>query len=174
MSRKASEKAHRRVVVRVVPLWRRVLEYFLPNTAAEKDIDQSSDDSSEEHRSSRLRVDMIRRTDNAPQLVNPSGWISAGRTDFFASNREMQQKAQQKNSDELELQSPQRYLAFADIDNPSLVENAIRTVDKRLDRGETLSPVGEAPDSAGLSDVQSFQTAQSNDMRSVQSDGRER
>lgn len=174
MSRKASEKAHRRIVVRVVPLWRRMLDFFLPDTTAEKDVDQSSDDSSEEHRSSRLRVDMIRRTDNAPQLVNPSGWISAGRTELSASNPGTQQRGQQKNADEYELQSPQRYLAFADIDNPSLVDNAMRTVDKRFDRSEPLSPVGEAPDSAGLSDAQSFQTAQSNDMRYVRSDGGER
>lgn len=29
----------------------------------------------------RLRPDMIRRIDDAPKLVNPSGWISEGRTD---------------------------------------------------------------------------------------------
>lgn len=29
----------------------------------------------------RLRPDMIRRIDDAPKLVNPSGWISEGRSD---------------------------------------------------------------------------------------------
>lgn len=170
MSSRASDKAHRQIVIKAKPLWRRMLDLFLPRTAAEKDIDKSSNDSSEEHRSSRLRVDMIRRTDNAPQLVNQSGWISAGRTEFFANNPGLQQRGQQKNADEYELQSPQRYLSFADIDNPTLVDNSVRSVDKRFDRSAPLSPVGEVPDSAGLSDVQSFQTAQSNDMRSLQSD----
>lgn len=31
--------------------------------------------------SRKLRPDMIRRMDDAPQLVNPSGWISEGRSD---------------------------------------------------------------------------------------------
>jgi hypothetical protein len=51
---------------------------------------QSADDttsgSDQQHRggskqtsnSNRLRPDMIRRMDNAPQLINPSGWISEG------------------------------------------------------------------------------------------------
>ena len=30
--------------------------------------------------SNRLRPDMIRRMDKAPQLINPSGWISQGQT----------------------------------------------------------------------------------------------
>ncbi|KAH9911185.1 cation transport protein-domain-containing protein [Fomitopsis serialis] len=153
MARKASAKARRPVGVKIVPWWRRY--------TASKDVDRASDSSSEDHRgSARVRVDMIRRMDAAPQLVNPSGWISAGRSDFFTSNSEAPQnpssKTQQRN-DEYEMQSPGRYLAFADIDNPSLVEHAMRVAEP----GQQ-APAGEAPDSAGLSDARSVQSAQSN------------
>lgn len=135
--------------VKLVPFWRRILELLMPSTyAASKDDDKDSESSSEDHRgSSRVRVDMIRRMDAAPQRVNPSGWIS---------DQEAQHRPQK--NDEYELQSPGRYLAFADIDNPSLVENAIRAADKP----HPEQPAGEAPDSAGVGDAQSIQSAQSN------------
>ncbi|KZT72263.1 hypothetical protein DAEQUDRAFT_26204 [Daedalea quercina L-15889] len=157
ISRKASEKAHRKVDVKLVPLWRRVLESFMPSTyTASKNDDRASDSSSDDHReSSRVRVEMIRRMDAAPQLVNPSGWISAGRSDFFAVDQEASQKMGQKN-DGYELRSPEHYLSFADIDNPSLVENAIRVAD--MSQPQQLVPNGEAPDAAGLSDAQSVQS----------------
>ncbi|KAI0317188.1 cation transport protein-domain-containing protein [Amylostereum chailletii] len=38
------------------------------------------------HDSRKLRTDMIRRMDDAPKLVNPSGWISEGRSDPATKN----------------------------------------------------------------------------------------
>ena len=40
----------------------------------------STHSSKKHHRNRRVRPDMIRRVDDKPKLVNPSGWISEGRT----------------------------------------------------------------------------------------------
>ena len=41
--------------------------------------DDETDSSKENHKSRRVRPDMIRRIDDKPKLINPSGWISEGR-----------------------------------------------------------------------------------------------
>ncbi|TFY57734.1 hypothetical protein EVG20_g8425 [Dentipellis fragilis] len=57
----------------------------------------------------RLRPDMIRRMDDAPKLVNPSGWISEGRSDPLKVVA-----VEPKENDNPESQEHTRQLAFAD------------------------------------------------------------
>ena len=52
-----------------------------PTLHDESDHETDSTHSSKKnHKKRRVRPDMIRRMDDKPQLVNPSGWISEGRT----------------------------------------------------------------------------------------------
>lgn len=48
--------------------------------------DDGTDSSKENHKSRRVRPDMIRRIDDRPKLINPSGWISEGRMQTAQEN----------------------------------------------------------------------------------------
>ncbi|CAL1711435.1 unnamed protein product [Somion occarium] len=75
LSRRAAEKLHAPVEVKVVPWWKRTL-YLLIGRSPTRDSDHSERPGSATP--PRVRPDMIRRMDDAPKLVNPSGWISEG------------------------------------------------------------------------------------------------
>ncbi|EED83408.1 predicted protein, partial [Postia placenta Mad-698-R] len=85
IAREMSEKTQSSVKVRMLPWWRRAIRRFLPRS---RDVSRTSSENGErssyEHRGSsfaRVRPEMIRRMDDAPRLVNPSGWISEGRSE---------------------------------------------------------------------------------------------
>ena len=49
------------------------------STTLHDESDNESDTSKEDRKNRRVRPDMIRRIDDKPKLINPSGWISEGR-----------------------------------------------------------------------------------------------
>jgi hypothetical protein len=61
----------------------------------------------------RLRPDMIRRMDDAPKLVNPSGWISEGNVDLPNIEKSDTQFVSSPTST-TSITDPTRQLAFAD------------------------------------------------------------
>ncbi|KAI0753123.1 cation transport protein-domain-containing protein [Daedaleopsis nitida] len=82
LARRAAEKAHVEVDVKIEPPWKRVWKLL---TASWKTRLRSFDDVAIQedppvkHRGRyQLRTDMIRRVEGAPKLVDPSGWISEG------------------------------------------------------------------------------------------------
>ncbi len=88
MSRRVSEKVHAPVEVKVLPWWKKATRiasraFSKPqsrsSTVAEaRHSTESSHERGRPLTSSRLRPEMIRRMDDAPKLVNPSGYISEG------------------------------------------------------------------------------------------------
>ncbi|KAH9944580.1 TrkH-domain-containing protein [Amylocystis lapponica] len=109
-----SSKVGEPVEVKFIPWWRRALELMKPG----KDLDATavgdSDDvvPPEHNRSqpSRLRPDMIRRMDDAPKLVNPSGWISEGHTEAPAKERVVDRSPAPITK------PPRRQLTFTEVD----------------------------------------------------------
>ncbi|KAJ3519413.1 hypothetical protein NM688_g9303 [Phlebia brevispora] len=91
MSRRVSEKVHAPVDVKVEPWWKRVARSLVkPQLSTIAEATHSAESSEERGRSltGRLRPDMIRRMDDAPKLINPSGYISEGHTpDLSAEGR---------------------------------------------------------------------------------------
>jgi hypothetical protein len=60
--------------------WRTPFPTLLHRSATLHDeSDNETDSSKENHKNRRVRPDMIRRIDDRPKLINPSGWISEGR-----------------------------------------------------------------------------------------------
>ncbi|KAI0941630.1 hypothetical protein AcW1_003472 [Taiwanofungus camphoratus] len=122
LSGELSRGAQYPVKVRFVPWWQRAARSLLGRKhSTVKDVNDSSSSSvneSSRNQASRLRTDMIRRMDDAPRLVNPSGWISEGRSE--------PNTARHRNGDAHapDMQSPLRFLAFADIDNSDLTSSA--------------------------------------------------
>ena len=83
MSRRGSQKGHAPVDVRIEPWGKRWAEFVVkPKLGTVVEATHSSDSGEERGRSlaGRLRPDMIRRMDDAPKLINPSGFISEGHT----------------------------------------------------------------------------------------------
>lgn len=83
LARRLASKTDRPVEVKLVPTWRRPLGVLTNwHWFAKGADDESESDTINSHArntNSRLRTDMIRRMDDAPKLINPSGWISEGR-----------------------------------------------------------------------------------------------
>jgi len=90
-------------------------------------VPSPSEDDAEEHsekeKKKKLRTDMIRRMDDAPKLVNPSGWISEGdripvkRHNTVQSNANMDgrhlsftEKSPERNSSQVVVVPPRRVL----------------------------------------------------------------
>lgn len=74
-----ADEAQKPVDVRIISMWKRALEMiFHRDRFSGVDGTSATDDSStqDDHHGRRLRTDMIRRMDDAPKLINPSGWIS--------------------------------------------------------------------------------------------------
>ena len=83
MSRRVAAKVHAPVEVKVLPWWKRAARVFLsPQLSTIAEATHSTDPDSLEDRgrsaNGRLRPEMIRRMDDAPKLVDPSGHISKG------------------------------------------------------------------------------------------------
>ncbi|KAH8087810.1 cation transport protein-domain-containing protein [Cristinia sonorae] len=75
MSRRVHQKVGAPVDLIVAPWYRKLWIQFKQNFSGS---DSGSSHREEPSTSSRLRPEMIRRMDDAPKLVNPSGWISEG------------------------------------------------------------------------------------------------
>ncbi|KZT01449.1 uncharacterized protein LAESUDRAFT_731151 [Laetiporus sulphureus 93-53] len=136
MARKLAHKYHEPVHVKLVPWWRRALESLLPRNTRSINSRESVESSSRDARGG-LRTDMVRRTDDAPRLVNPSGWISEGRPEVATGHG-----FDQDGTHEPDVPSPLRYLAFSDIDNPALVNAAAPggpLVKEPADQSDTVS-----------------------------------
>ncbi|OCH90614.1 hypothetical protein OBBRIDRAFT_793172 [Obba rivulosa] len=77
-----ANKTHPPIQVKSVPWWRRLLDIVLHRGSVSEAASESNTSSTREHgrpTGARLRPDMIRRMDDAPKLVDPSGLISEGR-----------------------------------------------------------------------------------------------
>lgn len=73
LSRRVAEKLNAPIDVKVVPWWKRIFYLFTGRS-----LTQHSDygERSGSTTPPRVRTDMIRRTDDKPKPINPSGWIS--------------------------------------------------------------------------------------------------
>lgn len=82
MARRLASKTDRPVEVKLVPRWRRAIGTLFVWRSSTHSLEGGSDSDANTIQShprnvaSRVRPDMIRRMDDAPKLINPSGWIS--------------------------------------------------------------------------------------------------
>jgi hypothetical protein len=90
IARRVANKINEPVEVHLVPWWRRATQMLInPRLSTIPEATHSSENSATRERerdreksriSSRVRPEMIRRMDDAPKLINPSGYISEGHT----------------------------------------------------------------------------------------------
>ncbi|KAL4252407.1 Potassium transport protein [Abortiporus biennis] len=76
LSRRVEQRVEVPVNVTIVPWWVKFFRTVLGRNPTLPHVEKKNRDGSETP--PRVRVDMIRRMDDAPRLVNPSGWISEG------------------------------------------------------------------------------------------------
>ncbi|GBE80755.1 Low-affinity potassium transport protein [Sparassis crispa] len=84
LARGIAAEVHAPVQVTLVPWWRRALNMLHPGGRRSYGPDFKGSDSLDRCSSPHVRPDMIRRMDDAPRLINPTGSISEGRTRPFA------------------------------------------------------------------------------------------
>ncbi|KAI0059918.1 hypothetical protein BV25DRAFT_1918057 [Artomyces pyxidatus] len=107
--------------------------------------------------SRKLRPDMIRRMDDAPQLVNPSGWISEGRTDplnvvAIETNNEKARSPSREHIRQLSLvdentsSTPEPSESEQSSSEQSRDDRAPRRERRLSDPGERSRPLSAAPD----------------------------
>ncbi|KAI0079232.1 hypothetical protein K474DRAFT_1659278 [Panus rudis PR-1116 ss-1] len=77
LSNRVSSKVEAPVHVKIVPWWKKLL-YMLTGRSPTAQRDVIHEKRPGSATPPRVRPDMIRRMDDAPKLVNPSGWISEG------------------------------------------------------------------------------------------------
>lgn len=82
IARRVEEKLHAPVDVHIMPWWKRAASLFVkPSLSTIPESTQSVENGLHGRgRSSRVRPEMIRRIDDAPKLIDPSGLISEGHT----------------------------------------------------------------------------------------------
>ena len=99
LARRVANKVNAPVEIHLVPWWKRAAHVFTPSklstipevsdssesTARERTQEKDNDKDRGRGIASRLRPDMIRRMNDAPKLVNPSGYISEGHTPQVSS-----------------------------------------------------------------------------------------
>ncbi|CCL99243.1 uncharacterized protein FIBRA_01258 [Fibroporia radiculosa] len=118
MARKLSRQSHKHVEVKLVPWWRRAANIVFGQTKLDSgDANDSGSSSTPDHRgaqTSRLRPDMIRRMDDAPRRINPSGWISEARMDTRGHAT--------SEAPHGDVSSSPQFLTFSDIESPAPVD----------------------------------------------------
>lgn len=82
IARRVEQKLHAPIEVHILPWWKRAARLFIkPSLSTIQESTSSAENGHNDRgRSSRVRPEMIRRMDDAPKLVNPSGVISEGHT----------------------------------------------------------------------------------------------
>lgn len=95
IARRVAEKVNAPVEIHLVPWWKRAARILtgpklttIPeatNSTESTARDREKDKDRRSAANNRLRPDMIRRMDDAPKLVNPSGYISEGHTPQVSS-----------------------------------------------------------------------------------------
>ncbi|OBZ69496.1 hypothetical protein A0H81_10410 [Grifola frondosa] len=102
MARRVAAQVHAPVRVRVVPWWRRVGKALRfprrTRLTSFDDLRLGEESPDREHGQFRLRPDMIRRMNDAPKLVDPSGWISEGQSESGGRARDDGRLGPQKSS----------------------------------------------------------------------------
>ena len=79
--------------------WRnQISSLFHRSTTLHDESDDETDSSKENHKNRRVRPDMIRRIDDKPKLINPSGWISEGRMPTARENLMESESIRSKSS----------------------------------------------------------------------------
>lgn len=81
IARRVQERTNAPIDVRIMPWWKRATRIFtMPtlSTIPESTTQSRENALVERGRSSRVRPEMIRRMDDVPKLVDPSGFISEG------------------------------------------------------------------------------------------------
>lgn len=112
----------------VIPWWKQAILSALSRKSSRSDDQISADDDSSTKESkraggTRLRTDMIRRMDDAPKLVTPSGFLSEGRMTTVPENPQ----AERDPSKLAPPPSPARQLVFAErpmLELPEAVETS--------------------------------------------------
>lgn len=124
LSRRVSSKVDAPVHIVLQPWWRRLIRIAkghpsgLPRHESKENGDAHP----------KLRTDMIRRMDEAPKLVNPSGWISEGRPDPPPPSSAL------RSANGPPPQSPLHQVAFtgADASIPSVSDATESVLDQEL------------------------------------------
>lgn len=83
VARRVAAKVQAPVEIKEQPWWKRAARMLLqPQLSTIAEVTHSTESTEERGRSAtgRLRTEMIRRVDDAPKLINPSGYISEGHT----------------------------------------------------------------------------------------------
>lgn len=103
IARRVANKVQEPVQVNLVPWWKRAVRMLVsPNLSTVPEESHSSENTSHDREqrdrekekerekgrsvASKLRTDMIRRMDDAPKLVNPSGYISEGHSPHVSTD----------------------------------------------------------------------------------------
>lgn len=93
IARRVSEKAQAPVEIHTRPWWKSLFDFSTHKRQDTPEATRSAESTQHERdrergrpASSRLRPDMIRRMDDAPKLINPSGYISEGHTPQVSLN----------------------------------------------------------------------------------------
>lgn len=112
----------------IVPWWERVLirVFSHKNNGSDEHVTADDDSFTKETKranSTRVRTDMIRRMDDAPKLVTPSGFLSEGRMTTVQENSN-------ERSQQAAPPSPVRQLAFADLPTMEAVDISDDTSDE--------------------------------------------
>jgi hypothetical protein len=95
-----------------VPWWKRTLLHLFPRHS--KDGDNSSIREAKRGDNRRVRTEMIRRMDEAPKLVTPSGFLSEGRLPTVQESPQVENKFS-ANYRQPSSPSPTRQLGLTDL-----------------------------------------------------------
>ncbi|EIW80365.1 TrkH-domain-containing protein [Coniophora puteana RWD-64-598 SS2] len=117
-----------------------------------RDPGESRADSPDEEGGKKVRTDMIRRTDEAPKLINPSGWITEGSRRFSDTlrytNEPMSSSSEGKTSQDSEEPREEKGEKHAEVEKPAQEEDlqSVQSRERRIsDPGAGLSDSEHAP-----------------------------
>lgn len=127
LSRRVSSKVNLSTHVKIEPWWKRLLHRCKRDPSGISH--QESYENGDAH--PKLRTDMIRRMDEAPKLVNPSGWISDGPPETTSPTSALRSPSNPP-------QSSFHQVAFAGADDsiPSVSEATDSVLDQELREAE--------------------------------------